>query len=69
LKQISLHKNEIKELIKNSEQIEVLKKQILSENERNFYESKISLMNKKLNNEDIEEYEQKKKDCSDRKMK
>lgn len=60
LKQISLHKNEIKELIKNSEQIEVLKKQILSENERNFYESKISLMNKKLNNEDIEAYEQKK---------
>ncbi|WP_353683400.1 AAA family ATPase [Thermodesulfovibrio sp. 3907-1M] len=58
-KKMNMHKAEIKEFIENAKKTEDYKKNLLSEEEIKFYESRI-LTDGEINYEDIEKYEQKK---------
>ncbi len=58
-KKIDMHRREIKEFIENTKKIEEFKKNLLSNEEINFYKSRI-FIDEEINYEDIEKYEQKK---------
>ncbi|MGB9710150.1 MAG: ATP-binding protein [Thermodesulfovibrio sp.] len=60
-KKMNMHRKEIKEFIENAKKIEEFKKNLLSNEEINFYESRI-LTDGEINYEDIEKYEQKKEE-------
>lgn len=65
-KKMNIHKIHIKEFIENSKKIEELKKNLLSNEELDFYKSRI-FIETEINEEDIEKYEQKREELLKRK--